>query len=108
MTTESAPPIYTIGYGDRDLDRFIAVLEANAIAYLLDVRSAPYSRFKPEFSKEALAKALAEHGIRYVYLGDKLGGRPDDPTCYVDGRVDYDKVRERSFFQAGVERIETA
>lgn len=108
MTTESAPPIYTIGYGDRELDRFIAVLEANTIAYLLDVRTAPYSRFKPEFSREALMKALAEHGIRYVYLGDKLGGRPDDPTCYVDGRVDYDKVRERPFFQAGVERIETA
>jgi len=106
--TEHAPPIYTIGYGDRTLERFVAVLEANTIAYLLDVRTAPYSRFKPEFSKEALAKALAEHGIRYVYLGDKLGGRPDDPTCYVDGRVDYDKVRERPFFQSGIERVEAA
>lgn len=106
--TDATPPIYTIGYGDRTLERFLAVLEANAIAYLVDVRTAPYSRFKPEFSKEALAKALADHGIRYVYLGDKLGGRPDDPACYVDGRVDYDKVRERPFFQAGVERVEAA
>lgn len=106
--TEHLPPIYTIGYGDRTPQRFLAVLEANAIAYLLDVRTAPYSRFKPEFSKDALEKVLAEHGIRYVYLGDKLGGRPDDPTCYIDGRVDYDKVRERPFFQAGVKRVETA
>jgi len=108
MTTETAPPIYTIGYGDRDLDHFIAVLEANAIAYLLDVRSAPYSRFKPEFSKDALSKALAAHGIRYVYIGDSLGGRPDDPACYVDGRVDYDKVREKEFFQRGIARVQAA
>lgn len=108
MTTDTAPPVYTIGYGDRDLDHFIAVLETNAIAYLLDVRSAPYSRFKPEFSKDALSKALAEHGIRYVYVGDTLGGRPDDPACYVDGRVDYDTVRTKEFFRRGIERIETA
>lgn len=106
--TDDTPPIYTIGYGDRTLERFLAVLEANAIAYLLDVRSAPYSRFKPEFSKDALAKALAEHGIRYIYIGNSLGGRPDDPACYVDGRVDYDRVRERSFFQSGIERVEAA
>jgi uncharacterized protein (DUF488 family) len=108
MTTESAPPIYTIGYGDRDLVRFLAVLEANAIAYLLDVRSAPYSRFKPEFSKEALSKALAAHGIRYIYIGDSLGGRPDDPACYVDGRVDYDVVRAKEFFQRGIARVQAA
>ena len=106
--TDHAPPIYTIGYGDRTFAQFVAVLEANAIAYLLDVRTAPYSRFKPEFSKDALAKALAEHNIRYVYIGDRLGGRPDDPACYVDGRVDYDKVREQPFFQAGIERVEAA
>lgn len=108
MTTESTPPIYTIGYGDRDLERFIAALEVNAIAYLLDIRSAPYSRFKPEFSKDALSKALAARGIRYVYVGDSLGGRPDDPTCYVDGRVDYDKVRDKEFFQRGIARVQAA
>jgi uncharacterized protein (DUF488 family) len=106
MTTD--PPIYTIGYGDRTLERFLAVLKATAIAYLLDVRTAPYSRFKPEFSKEALAKALTGHGIHYVYIGDSLGGLPDDPACYVDGRVDYDKVRVQPFFLAGVERVEAA
>ncbi|MCO5210832.1 MAG: DUF488 domain-containing protein [Caldilinea sp.] len=101
-------PIYTIGYGDRSIEAFIAALHANTIAYLLDVRTAPYSRFKPEFSKEALAKALAAQGIRYVFVGDSLGGRPDDPACYVDGRVDYDRVREQPFFQRGIERVQAA
>jgi uncharacterized protein (DUF488 family) len=81
------------------------VLQRNAIAYLLDVRSAPYSRFKPEFSKDALSKTLAAHDIRYIYVGDTLGGRPDDPTCYVEGRIDYDQVRAREFFQRGIARI---
>jgi len=101
-------PIYTIGYGDRSIEAFIAALHANTIAYLLDVRTAPYSRFKPEFSKEALAKALAAQGIRYVFVGDSLGGRPDDSACYVDGRVDYDRVREQPFFQRGIERVQAA
>ena len=47
-------------------------------AYLIDVRSAPYSRYKPEFSKEALEMKLRQHRIRYVFMGDTLGGHPDD------------------------------
>ena len=39
-------------------------------------------------------QALAAQGIRYVFVGDSLGGRPDDPACYVDSRVDYDRVRD--------------
>ena len=101
-------PIYTIGYGSRTLDDFVSVLKTHEIGYLIDVRSTPYSRFKPEFSKNALEAHLSEHGIRYIYLGDKLGGQPDDPTCYADGKVIYDEVRQRSFFQEGLTRLEAA
>jgi len=95
----SKPPVYTIGYGARDLDDFIQVLLTNGIVYLIDVRSKPYSRYKPEFSKDALQCHLHEHGIRYVFMGDLLGGRPADSDCYVDGKVDYDKCRQKAFFQ---------
>jgi uncharacterized protein (DUF488 family) len=105
MTTT---PIHTIGYGARTMDDFLAALAAQRIAYLLDVRSTPYSRFKPEFSKDALAGRLAEAGIRYVYLGDKLGGQPDDPTCYADGKVIYEQVAQRPAFQEGLARVEAA
>jgi len=101
-------PIHTIGYGSRTLDDFVCVLKTHAIGYLIDVRSTPYSRFKPEFSKDALERHLQEHGIRYLYLGDKLGGQPDDPTCYADGKVIYDEVRQRSFFREGLARVEAA
>ncbi len=110
MTTQADHPIpiYTIGYGARTVDELVAALQAQQIEYLIDVRTAPYSRYKPEFAKEALEAALKGHGIRYLFMGDSLGGRPDDPTCYVDGKVDYARVQDRSFYQAGIARIQTA
>lgn len=106
--TDHAPPLHTVGYGARSLDELVAVLKAHRIEYLLDVRSSPYSKFKPEFTKEVLEAALKVHGIRYVFVGDTLGGQPRDPDCYTDGKVDYDKVRLQPFFQAGLERLRRA
>ena len=103
------PSIYTIGYGARDLAGFLDLLRAHEIEYLLDVRSKPYSRFKPEFSKDALAQALREQGIQYLYLGGQLGGQPDDPSCYrADGKVDYAVVAQLPAFRVGLERVERA
>lgn len=101
-------PIYTIGYGARSLDAFLAVLKAQNIAYLIDIRSAPYSRFKPEFSGKALEAAVKAAGMSYVYLGEALGGQPKDATCYEDGKVLYDRVKERPFFLEGLARIRRA
>ncbi len=101
-------PIYTIGYGARSVDELAAVLHAYAIDFVIDVRTAPYSRYKPEFSKDALEAALKTHGLRYLYMGDSLGGRPDDPSCYVEGRVDYARVQDKPFYQAGITRVQNA
>lgn len=106
--SESGPTLHTIGYGARTLDELVAALKAHRIEYLLDVRSSPYSKFKPEFTKEALEAVLKTRGIRYVFVGDTLGGQPRDPDCYTDGKVDYEKVRQQPFFQAGVERLRKA
>jgi uncharacterized protein (DUF488 family) len=105
---QTSVPVYTIGYGARSLDQLLALLRAHEIAYLLDVRSAPYSRFKPEFSKDALAQALKERGIRYLYLGSQLGGQPEDPSCYVDGKVDYAAVKRLPAYREGMDRLERA
>lgn len=107
-TTSSTIPIYTIGYGSRSVESLIQILKQCGIDYLVDVRSAPYSRYKPEYSKEALAQTLQEAGIRYLFLGEQLGGRPSDPACYTDGKVDYEKVKLQLFYQAGLQRIQQA
>jgi len=107
-TPEEPPPLFTIGYGARTLDEFLAVLKANRIEYLIDVRTAPFSKFKPEFSKDLLQHHLERAGLRYVFMGDSLGGQPRDPACHTDGKVDYDKVRAQPFFRAGMERLKKA
>jgi uncharacterized protein (DUF488 family) len=100
--------LFTIGYGARTLEEFLAALKASHIEYLIDVRTAPYSKFKPEFSKDLLQHHVERAGIHYVFMGDALGGQPKDPACHTDGKVDYDKVRAQPFFQSGIERLRKA
>jgi uncharacterized protein (DUF488 family) len=101
-------PIYTIGYGAREIEAFLAVLQANQIQYLVDLRSSPYSSYKPEFSKKSLQNFLEANGIRYLFMGDTLGGQPNDAACYTDGKVDYEKVAQRPSYQAGIVRLHEA
>lgn len=98
-------PIYTIGYGNRSFEEFLDLLNENRITFLVDVRTAPYSKFKPEFSKEALAARLNDCDIQYIFLGNELGGKPAGTDCYVDGKVDYGIRREKAFYKRGIDRI---
>lgn len=103
------PPVYTIGYGARSMEAFIGVLQEHGIAYLIDIRSAPYSRYKPEFSKAALERELQRHVIRYVYMGDSLGGQTDNPDDRnARGKIDYERVAQREDYRAGIERVRSA
>jgi uncharacterized protein (DUF488 family) len=104
----TATPIYTIGYGSREVEELLAVLQENQISYLLDVRSRPYSSYKPEYSKNALQTFLEANGIRYIFMGETLGGQPDDPICYTDGKVDYELLAGRPYFREGIERLHKA
>lgn len=105
---ETGVPIYTIGYGQRTIDELAALLKEHGVECLVDVRTAPYSRFRPEFSRTALQAAIVEQGLRYIFQGASLGGRPDYPDCYVDGKVDYDRIREKEFYREGIERLRKA
>jgi uncharacterized protein (DUF488 family) len=101
--------LLTVGYGNRELDDVLALLRAHGVRYLVDVRSAPYSRFNPAFSKAHLASAIEKAGIHYVFMGDTLGGRPDDESCYDEaGHVDYSTCREHPDFKSGFERLRSA
>jgi uncharacterized protein (DUF488 family) len=100
------PVLYTIGYGQRSLEALVGLLRRYEIRRLIDVRSAPYSRFKPEFSREPLALELERQGVAYEFMGDTLGGQPRDPACYTDGKVDYDKVRAQPCFGLGLDRLQ--
>ena len=98
--------IHTIGHSKHPIDRFIALLQQHDIDALADVRSTPYSRFNPQFNKEKLQTALASAGVRYVFLGEELGARTKDPSCYdEEGRVSYAKLAQTEPFRKGIERL---
>lgn len=98
-------PVVTIGHSNHSLDEFVGLLSKHAIAALADVRSAPYSRFAPHFDRRRLSVVLERTGVRYEYLGRELGGRPKDPSCYVDGRIAYKRVSRTPAFRRGLERV---
>jgi uncharacterized protein (DUF488 family) len=103
----SGPPFtWTIGHSNHTSDRLLELLVGHAIGVVVDVRSSPYSRYSSHFNKEQLQRALESQGIRYVYLGGPLGGRPPDSSMYdADGRVRYDRVAAGSDFIGAVERL---
>ncbi|MEO7028249.1 MAG: DUF488 domain-containing protein [Acidobacteriaceae bacterium] len=98
---------FTIGHSSHPTERFIALLRQHEIAVVVDTRSSPYSRFTPQFDRESLRDTLASNHIRYLWMGDIVGGRPRDETCYDgEGRVLYSRVSQQAEFQEAVVRLE--
>lgn len=97
--------IYTIGYASHTWESFCEVLRKYGITAVADVRSAPYSKFKPEFSYKSLEVALARIDVAYVFLGEQCGARPKDPLYYVDGAVSFEKLAPSPEFQEGLNRL---
>jgi len=108
--------LFTIGHSNHNLEKFIRLLEDNGIMLLVDVRTAPHSRYNPQFNKENLESVLPQREIQYAWAGKYLGGRPSDPTCYknrtlpAEGadylhEVDYPEVMKRKWFVQGIDRL---
>jgi uncharacterized protein (DUF488 family) len=98
--------IFTIGHSNHGLVNFISLLKDNHIEIAVDIRSKPYSRFASQFNKTAINDSLHAHGIRYLFLGDKLGGKPDDKRFYEpEGHVSYLLISESPEFHEGIERL---
>lgn len=97
--------VYTIGHSTHELERFLALLGEHAITAVGDVRSNPYSRMNPQFNREPLKAVLGAASIAYVFLGQELGARSEDPACYEAGKVQYDRLAQTALFRAGLERV---
>lgn len=101
--------IYSIGHGSKKIEDFIKELKAFDIHFLLDIRSKPYSKWNPQYNQSQLEMELKKHNITYVYVGDTLGGLPEDRSCYdYNGKVIYDLIKEKDFFKEGLNRLTTA
>ena len=107
MSDLSPPGLFSIGHSNMQMEEFVDLLGSHQIAVLADVRSAPYSSYSPWFGKRDLKGRLTKAGIRYVFMGKELGGRPEGEEYYYqhrsEKRVHYDKVAETQLFQDGLE-----
>ena len=97
--------LFTIGYSGLEMPGFIELLVRNAVAVVCDVRSTPFSKFKPDFSRGPFRRHLNAANIKYVFLGAELGARPEDRSCYVDGQARYERIAATEPFRRGIERV---
>ena len=98
--------IYSIGHGHKTIEEFIKELQSFSIRYLIDVRSSPFSKWATHFNQGTIDNILKTYNIRYVFMGDVIGGRPLDDSCYDEyGFFDYKKMAECSSFITGLSRL---
>ncbi len=95
--------IFTIGHSNHSVEELIALLRMHGVDEVVDVRSAPYSRYTTQFNLSHLETALESAGIGYVFLGAELGGRPSDSSYYdANGRVLYERLANADMFEDGL------
>ena len=93
--------ILTIGHSNHPWSVFVAMLRQHAVASVVDVRSSPFSRFCPQFNRDALERRLESYGIRYEFLGKELGARREEACCYEGRRAKYELIVQSPLFQRG-------
>ena len=99
-------PILTIGYSLHEIGAFIDLLRRHGVDAVADVRSHPYSKRLPDYSKADLQRALKAAGIQYVFLGQQLGARRSERECYVDGQARYELIARTPAFAEGIARLQ--
>jgi uncharacterized protein (DUF488 family) len=75
----------------------VKLLHSFKISCILDVRAFPTSKFE-HFKAENLKHYLSLEGVRYLYLGDKLGGYR---------RGGYEEYTKTSPFKEGLKNLES-
>ncbi|MBK5954985.1 hypothetical protein CCR92_13370 [Rhodospirillum rubrum] len=103
--------VLTVGYASHDIAAFLALVRGAGVTAIADVRSQPFSRFRPAFNRPALKASLRACGLAYVFLGAELGARPEmgtppgNPPVRGGGRVDFDRLAESAAFGRGIDRV---
>lgn len=101
--------IYSIGHGHKTIEEFVEELRSFNVEYVIDVRSTPFSKWAEHFNKGFFENVLKKYNIKYLYMGDVIGGRPLNDACYDDeGYFDYKKMAEVPTFINGLTRLVTA
>lgn len=104
--TNGLQPLYTLGHSILDIEHFTALVKDHGVELVVDVRSTPQSSRMPHFSMPAFEILLHAERLDYLFLGEELGGRPDDADAYLpNGLVDYRARRKSYALQSGLDRL---
>jgi uncharacterized protein (DUF488 family) len=98
-------PLFTIGHSTHSEDYFLSLLKKHNINAVCDVRSSPKSRVNPQFDRDQIRTSLHRSNIEYVFLGASLGARPDNKSCYVNGKALYSLISQTPQFQTSIARV---
>jgi len=98
---------FTIGHSNYEVQKLIDLLKLHQIQYIFDVRSSPYSQRNPQYNRENIKLTLDKNDTRYIFIGDLLGARYENPDLYFFDRqiVDFEKIRKLESFKQGIKRV---
>jgi uncharacterized protein (DUF488 family) len=88
--------IFSIGHSTLPFYEFVEVLKTYDIESIIDIRRFPKVKRQPQFSKEFLEKNLPKQGVRYIWLGEELGGFR---------KRGYEEYMETNEFKSGIEKL---
>jgi uncharacterized protein (DUF488 family) len=98
--------ILTAGYGNLGFDGFIERLRSNGVTHLVDVRAVPWSNYYIEFRREELPERMKPTGIRYIYMGDTLGGiKGSSALCKEPGTVEPAPLFDREELKLSIAKL---
>jgi uncharacterized protein (DUF488 family) len=87
--------VWTIGYDNRSIEAILKLLNKHQIKIVVDVRRFPTSKIE-HFKQESMKQWLCMYKIKYVWLGEELGG-------YRKGG--YKKYMRTKIFKMGVQKL---
>lgn len=106
MAPPAPPRLFTIGHSNQPAAHLLELLALHGVEVVVDVRSAPYSRFAPQFNRDALEPTVTQAGLRYLFMGEELGGRQLGTIRSLAERLAaYDQVVATEAFRHGIGRL---
>lgn len=98
--------IFTIGHSNTEPVDFFKRLKQFDIQVVVDVRSQPYSQYVRAFDKESLESLCKKNGVKYLFLGKLLGGKPQDESVTdQQKKTGYHLLVEKDYFQSGINKL---
>src|SRR5215212_5094830 len=100
------PAVLTIGHSNHTVERLLGLLRQHGVEALVDVRSQPYSRFAHQFNRELLQSDVTKAGLRYLFMGEELGGRQLGRITVLQERLAaYERLLGAPQFRLGIDRL---